>query len=81
MIEWGQEVIFMSYIGCHLSSTKGNYEMVKTARKIGADTFAFFTRNPRGSKAKPVMRRIAGRPWRHCRNSDSGRWWPMAPIP
>ena len=44
----------MPYIGCHLSSTKGNYEMVKTARKIGADTFAFFTRNPRGSRAKPV---------------------------
>ena len=44
----------MPYLGCHLSSTKGNYEMVKTAKKIGADTFAFFTRNPRGSKAKPV---------------------------
>ncbi len=44
----------MSYFGCHLSSTKGNFEMVKTARKIGADTFAFFTRNPRGSKAKPM---------------------------
>ena len=44
----------MPYLGCHLSSTKGNYEMVKTARKIGADTFAFFTRNPRGSKAKPI---------------------------
>ena len=44
----------MPYIGCHLSSTKGNFEMVKTARKIGADTFAFFTRNPRGSKAKPI---------------------------
>ena len=44
----------MPYLGCHLSSTKGSYEMVKTAKKIGADTFAFFTRNPRGSKAKPV---------------------------
>lgn len=44
----------MFYIGCHLSSTKGNYEMVKTAQKIGANTFAFFTRNPRGSKAKPL---------------------------
>ena len=44
----------MPYIGCHLSSTKGNYEMVKTAKQIGADTFAFFTRNPRGSRAKPV---------------------------
>ncbi len=44
----------MNYIGCHLSSTKGNLEMVKTARKLGANTFAFFTRNPRGSKAKPL---------------------------
>ena len=44
----------MLYIGCHLSSTKGNFEMVKTAQKIGANTFAFFTRNPRGSRAKPL---------------------------
>ena len=43
----------MLYIGCHLSSTGGNTAMVETARKIGANTFAFFTRNPRGSKAKP----------------------------
>ena len=42
------------YIGCHLSSTKGNLAMVKTAEKIDANTFAFFTRNPRGSKAKPL---------------------------
>ena len=44
----------MMYIGCHLSSTKGNLEMVKTAQKIGANTFAFFTRNPRGSRAKAL---------------------------
>ena len=43
----------MLYIGCHLSATGGNVAMVETARKIGANTFAFFTRNPRGSKAKP----------------------------
>lgn len=43
----------MLYVGCHLSSTGGNAAMVKTAHKIGANTFAFFTRNPRGSKAKP----------------------------
>ena len=43
----------MLYVGCHLSSTGGNVAMVETARKIGANTFAFFTRNPRGSKAKP----------------------------
>ena len=43
----------MAYFGCHLSNSKGNLAMVNTARSIGADTFAFFTRNPRGSKAKP----------------------------
>ena len=43
----------MGYYGCHLSSTGGNVAMVKTALSIGANSFAFFTRNPRGSKAKP----------------------------
>ncbi len=42
----------MIYIGCHLSASGGNLNMVKTAESIGANTFAFFTRNPRGSKAK-----------------------------
>ena len=41
------------FFGCHLSATKGDAAMVKTALSIGADTFAYFTRNPRGSKAKP----------------------------
>lgn len=44
----------MLYIGCHLSAGAGNLEMVKTAQSIGANTFAFFTRNPRGSRAKPL---------------------------
>ena len=42
----------MGYFGCHLSATNGNAAMVKTALSIGANTFAFSTRNPRGSKAK-----------------------------
>ena len=42
----------MGYFGCHLSASGGNAAMVKTAMSIGANTFAFFTRNPRGSKAK-----------------------------
>ncbi len=42
----------MLYAGCHLSNAAGNYAMVETALSIGANTFAFFTRNPRGSKAK-----------------------------
>lgn len=43
----------MLYVGCHLSASAGNYAMVQTAKSIGANTFAFFTRNPRGSQAKP----------------------------
>ena len=42
----------MGFFGCHLSASGGNTAMVKTALSIGANTFAFFTRNPRGSKAK-----------------------------
>lgn len=44
----------MLRVGCHLSSSKGFLHMGKEAVSIGANTFQFFTRNPRGSKAKPV---------------------------
>lgn len=44
----------MIKIGCHLSVSKGYYAMGKEALNIGADTFQFFTRNPRGSKAKAI---------------------------
>lgn len=44
----------MLRIGCHLSSSKGYLAMAKEAVKIGADTFQFFTRNPRGGKAKEL---------------------------
>lgn len=44
----------MGYFGCHLSVSAGHLAMVNTARSIGADTFAFFTRNPRGAKAKDI---------------------------
>lgn len=44
----------MLRIGCHLSSSKGFLNMVKEAVKIDANTFQFFTRNPRGGKAKPL---------------------------
>lgn len=40
------------YIGCHLSVSGGFCRAIETARSIGADTFAYFTRNPRGSRAK-----------------------------
>lgn len=44
----------MLYIGCHLSSSGGFMAMGRQAAEIGANTFAFFTRNPRGGAAKPV---------------------------
>ncbi len=44
----------MLYIGCHLSSVKGFENMGKEALSIGANTFQFFTRNPRGGKAKDI---------------------------
>ncbi len=44
----------MLEIGCHLSAAKGFYHMGKEAVSIGANTFQFFTRNPRGSRAKAI---------------------------
>ena len=44
----------MLKIGSHLSSSKGYLHMGKEAVSIGANTFQFFTRNPRGSKAKEI---------------------------
>ena len=44
----------MLNIGCHLSSSKGFLAMGMNALSIGANTFQFFTRNPRGGKAKAV---------------------------
>ncbi|MBP5403935.1 MAG: deoxyribonuclease IV [Elusimicrobiaceae bacterium] len=44
----------MLHIGCHLSSSNGFEAMGQTALSIGADTFQFFTRNPRGGKAKEI---------------------------
>lgn len=44
----------MLKIGCHLSSSKGYQSMGKTALSINANTFQFFTRNPRGGKAKEI---------------------------
>jgi len=46
----------MFWIGCHLSASKGYLAMGKEAEKIGANVFQFFTRNPRGGKAKALDR-------------------------
>ena len=44
----------MFKIGCHLSASKGYFNMAKEAELIGANTFQFFTRNPRGGAAKDI---------------------------
>lgn len=44
----------MNYIGCHLSIGRGYFSMAKLAKKIGANTFQFFTRNPRGGAMKKI---------------------------
>ena len=44
----------MYFIGNHLSSSKGYAAMGRAAIKLGGNTFAFFTRNPRGGKAKEI---------------------------
>ena len=44
----------MLNIGCHLSVSKGFLAMGKQALELGGNTFQFFTRNPRGGKAKDI---------------------------
>ena len=51
----------MGYFGCHLSASGGYMAMIETAQSIEANTFAFFTRNPRGSKAKKEEPKDAAR--------------------
>ena len=77
----------MGYFGCHLSASGGNAAMVKTALSIGANTFAFFTRNPRGSKAKDLdpadasaLRDLMARPpcWKKITLEN---WSPTGRIP
>ena len=46
----------MLHIGCHLSASKGFLNMGQEALSIGADTFQFFTRNPRGGNAKDISK-------------------------
>ena len=48
------ESVHMLRIGSHISSAKGYEAMGNQALKLGANTFAFFTRNPRGGSAKEI---------------------------
>jgi len=55
----------MLYVGCHLSASGGNMEMIRTARSIGANTFAFFTRNPGAARLRNRTLPTAQLPWKH----------------
>lgn len=58
----------MLYIGCHLTSSKGYANMAKEALSIEANTLQFFTRNPRGGKAKAIDSEDAAR---YCRMAEA----------
>ena len=45
----------MIYIGCHLSVTDGYEAMGRTMKRFGGNTFAYFTRNPRGGRSKDII--------------------------
>lgn len=67
----------MLHIGCHLSSTKGFAAMGRQALELGADTFQFFTRNPRGSRAKDLDTADAAVLRTSC---ESGTLRPLSPT-
>ena len=70
----------MRYIGCHLSSSVGFAAMGRTALSIGANTFQFFTRNPRGSKAKAIDEQDIARFLELARNNGFGTLLAHAPY-
>lgn len=70
----------MFKIGCHLSVSKGFYNMGKEALSIGANTMQFFTRNPRGSKAKAIDENDVKKFLDFCKENDIGRFLAHAPY-
>ena len=68
------------HIGCHLSSSKGFAAMGDMALSIGADTFAFFTRNPRGGAAKAADPADAAALMDLCRDRGFARLVAHAPY-
>ena len=65
------------YIGNHTSSSKGYAAMGRQMLKNGGNTFAFFTRNPRGGKAKEMWKDFWSFPGKIILES----WWHMHRIP
>ncbi|MEI3232366.1 MAG: hypothetical protein V8S24_14720 [Gordonibacter pamelaeae] len=70
----------MLTIGCHLSDKDGYLGMAKAAVSIGANTFQFFTRNPRGGAQRSSTRRISPRSRTMRPNTASRSSWDMRPT-
>lgn len=70
----------MFYIGCHLSPSAGLRAMGETALSIGATTFQFFTRNPRGSRARAIDPDDAAALLTLCRENHFGPLVAHAPY-
>ena len=70
----------MLNIGCHLSAAKGYEHMGKEALQIGANTFAFFTRNPRGGKSKALDTEDIGKFLEIAKENNFGRLVAHAPY-
>lgn len=70
----------MLRIGCHISSGKGFLAMGKTAQSIGANTFQFFTRNPRGGNAKALDLQDLEAMKAYCKERGIGRLLAHAPY-
>lgn len=62
----------MIYIGCHLSVTDGYEAMGHKISRFGGNTFAWFTRNPRGGRTKPVIPEDVDALLSHARRENFG---------
>lgn len=74
----GRKVMF--YIGNHLSASKGYTAMGKQAVKLGGNVFAFFTRNPRGGKAKEMNEKDVASFLEFAQEHEFGRLVAHAPY-
>ena len=70
----------MLTIGCHLSASKGFANMGKEAIKVGGNTFQFFTRNPRGGKAKAIDEKDVEKFLQIAKNNNFGTILAHAPY-
>ena len=70
----------MIKIGCHLSVSKGFAKMAEEALGINADTLQFFSRNPRGSKAKDIDEKDVEKFLKICKEHNFGKIIAHAPY-